>query len=369
MNNIITIHNPNERCPSGTTKLGDRFAILSEKTMNTSVGKFLQNYDDTKEWRSFQFCQHPLINASSAVPKDSMFMVRDGTCPANSITLGKINFLDSIAVNSEKTTSPITTITGDYLQYTWQTPTLCKAEGEVKIGPNIILPSKNCTLKNWSNYGMFGILQPQSEITISPFYQTNKNKNFQIDASNTLLSGYYIVQPQMCYGQGNKTVVKCYQGGNTIKPMLRDAMLCDEEMKMLCGKKEYQEDPICSCFYSNTTTLSNPACIDEMCNKEGYKTQGQLKTPCAISNVPIDCTKYNRIKDNNPNTNLIRNEWTDYCFVKEEEEKQEDRPIQITERSDGKYWFTDARMRIVLIVLLLILSLAFLYFYIPNTKN
>src|SRR6266487_4611940 len=97
MNNIITIHNPSDTCPVNSNSLGDRFAIISEKKMNSSVGEKLQSYDNDREFRSFKFCEH---SDNETIPKNSMFGVRNQTCPNNSIRLGTINFFDSTTVNS-----------------------------------------------------------------------------------------------------------------------------------------------------------------------------------------------------------------------------------------------------------------------------
>jgi hypothetical protein len=364
MNNIISIYNPDQNCPTNSKDIGNEYAIITEKTMNSSIGKKLQDYDDTKEYRNFKFCEHPMVNASPTIPKNSMFTVRDGKCPNNSITLGKINFFDSIAVNSEVSTNQITTLDGNFLQYAILNPTLCKAETNLPITPNIILPSKNCSLKNWANYGMYAVLAPQRNITTSPFIIDDSNTNFKIDASNSLLPGYYIIQPQLCYGQGNQTVQRCTAKGygSTISTNKREQQICDEDMKMLCGRKEFQSDPICSCFYSDADTLSNPGCIDEQCNKYGYKTIGQLTTPCLISNVPIDCTSYEQIKQRNPNMQIARNEWTDYCFIEEKIKETKLLPEQITQRSAGNYWFTNPRIYVALILFIIFLTLIYLYY-------
>lgn len=358
MNGILTIHNPTDKCPANSSKFSSRMAILTDKTMNSSVGNKLQDFDDNKEWREFAFCEHPLINAVNNIPPNSMFAVRDNKCPNNSITLGKINVLDSYAINSEKLTNAITETDGSFLQYAWLTPTLCKSQTNINITPNIILPSKSCTLKNWQNYGIFGVLQPQSEIKKSPFIIDDSNKDMNVDGNNTLLNGYFIVQPQLCFGLPNDTITKCKN--KHMQPM-RTAMECDEEMKILCGRKEFKSDPLCSCFYSNTQTLSNPGCIDQMCNVEGYKTEGTLTTPCNISNVPIDCNRYNQIKNDNTDVKLIRNEWTDYCFIEEKIKDTKLLPLQITERSTGKDWFSNPRIYIFLILFITFLSVIFLY--------
>ncbi len=368
MNGIITIHNPTDQCPVNSKSIGMRYAILIDKNVNPNIGqkledprgsiaKSLDNTDKKFEYRQFKFCEHPQTNAVNYIPKNSMFTIRNGDCPVNSSKIGQINVLDNIGVNSENyKANPITTTGNPYLQYRELLPDMCRANQDLKINPNIMLPAKRCNLKNWDSKGNFGILQPSDETGIFV------KGGFNIDAFNQILPGYYIVQPQLCVGEPKDIVKRCTNKEQYGIKTVKDAQQCDDNMKLLCEDKDYSDDSLCSCTNSKIRTLSNPVCIDQTCRTEGYKTQGLLTTPCVISNVPIDCDRYKKIKQQNPSVELIRNEWTNYCFVEEPQEVTEETPIHVVERSTGYYWFTKYRILILLLLLLTLFSIIYMHY-------
>lgn len=227
-------------------------------------------------------------------------------------------------------------------------PKLCQAVDDINITDNVILPAKNCNASNWTNKGSFGLLMPISENGIF----TN---NFSIDTTNQVVPTDYIVNPKLCLGYGNETVIRCSNKKKFGIKTVRDAIQCDNDMKKLCGSLEFSQDPICSCFKSSMKTLSNPGCVDMKCNEFGYKTQRMLTTPCNISNVPIDCDRFKRM----PNVDPIHNEWTKYCFNTDQIDYPVPPVYTLTERSSDGTWFTNAR--IYIFILLLLVFFAVLY--------
>lgn len=358
MNGIITIHNQTDTCPANSKNIGSHFAISVDKRINPNIGtqledprgsisKSLDNSDNKYEYRLFKFCEHPQTGAVNYIPKDSMFAIRNDTCPNNSTKIGQINVLDSVGVNSENyKADPVTTTGNPFLQYRELLPNMCRANQNIDITGNVILPAKRCNLKHWDSKGNFGILQPSGETGIFV------NGGFTIDASNQILPGYFIVQPQLCVGEPKDIVKRCTNKEAYGIKTVKDAQQCDDNMKLLCEDKDYKDDVLCSCINSKVKTLSNPTCIDNTCRSEGYQTQGLLTTPCIISNVPIDCDRYEQIKQQNPSVDLIKNQWTNYCFLPKPQEVTEERPIDIVERSTGYFWFTKSRILVLMLLLL-----------------
>lgn len=356
MNGVCTIHNPKDSCPNSSIKLGTRFAMLTDSNTNINVGHGIASYIGTGfEWREFGLCEYPVNNAPDKVPKDSMFTINNDTCPKDSSEVGTVAVLDSTpdTNNDRFTINAVIKPGGPFLQYRYLLPKLCRADRDISINEHMILPAKNCNASTWSDKGIFGMLRPVSETGIF----VNK---FDLDPHNQVMSGYYIIRPRLCIGQPNELVNRC---SNKMKYGIRtrkDAEQCDNDMKKLCATIEYGSDPICSCYNSPLRILGNPVCIDRTCFSQGYKTQGMLTTPCNISNNPIDCSTFNKIKESFPNIELIDNVWTQYCFVPEKPDIELPPPKQIIERSTGDHWFTETRIFVFTILLILFLFFAYL---------
>jgi hypothetical protein len=360
MNGICSIHNPSDTCQNNSIKLGSRFKILVDKNVNRKVGERVADFIDTGfEWRNFSFCEHPVSLAMDKIPKNSYFPVIDGNCPNDSTELGQIALLDTVGDEQPGKigivpTAPVTGAGGDFLQYRYLLPKLCRSDKELEITPNIMLPAKHCTAKNWTQKGTFGVLRPVTETGLF----SNK---FEFDQKIQIEPSDYIMQPKLCVGEGNKTVVLCTNKEKYGLTKFRDSQLCDNAMRTICKNTNFISDPVCSCINSKAQVLSNPTCIDKLCQDEGYQPDGLIKTPCEISNVVVDCESYNRIKKNNPSLDILNNPWTEFCFEESTEPPPQSSTETIIERSSGSNWFTDTRIYVFTIVLIVFLSLVLYY--------
>jgi hypothetical protein len=310
MNGIIVFSNKD--CPAGTTKLSENVVFMDknidDKLFRKSDSLGLDNLQITGlEPRILTMCQYPRTTAQKQIPKGSYFTVKDATCPVNSSNIGKIGILDQMGQNNEywKIRSYISDIGGSYYNYSWKLPTMCRADNDVDINKDIVLPSTNCNRKTWTDVGTFGMLGSVFDYS---FYEDVNN--IAVDPVHRFLPDQQIILPKMCAGFTNETIKRCAKSDPVYKNK------CDEEMRELCKTSEFGDDNICSCINSRIKLIGNPLCISGNCVKNGYKTYEMLANEHNFFQKTglINCEDLYGFMLKHPEFEVVLNRFTNHCF-------------------------------------------------------